>query len=122
MDHTDPPDLWISTDDDPVPDPRDLDAMLEYCDMNKSELTASVYMVTREMVESGMEVLPLASYEPYIARKSCVFLYNMPVYSCIPVMCIIVYSCIPVMCIIVYSCIATCNVHTPVHVDYTCIL
>ena len=77
----DPPDLWVSTDDDPVPDPRDLDAFLKYCKHTRSELTTSVYMVTREMMESGMEVLPLASYEPYIARKSCILRLYTLVYT-----------------------------------------
>lgn len=68
-DIVDPPDLWVSTDDDPVPDPKDLDAMLDYCGMTKSMFTASIYMVTREMIESGKEILPMASYEPFVYSK-----------------------------------------------------
>ena len=69
----DPPDLWVSTPDDPVPDPKDIDAVLKYCGMTKASRTATVYMVTREMIESGMDVVPLASYEPFVFCKCTVF-------------------------------------------------
>ena len=62
----DPPDLWESTPDDPVPDPSNLTAVLHYCGWGRSDYTASLYMVTREMMESGMDVTPLASYKPFL--------------------------------------------------------
>ena len=65
----DPPDLWVSTPDDPLPDPKDLDAVMKYCGLSKSAFVTSLYMVTREMIESGMEILPLASYDPFVYGK-----------------------------------------------------
>ena len=63
----DPPDLWVSIgDDDPVPDPSDIDAVMEYCWMRKNNFIANLYMVTREMMESGMEARPLATYQPFL--------------------------------------------------------
>ena len=65
----DPFDLWVSTPDDPVPDPGDIAAVLEYCGMRKEDYITSFYMINREMIESGMDVVPLASYEPLIFCK-----------------------------------------------------
>ena len=50
--------------------------MLQYCGMTKSGFTASVYMVTREMIESGSKIVPLASYEPFVYGKLNVYSYQ----------------------------------------------
>ena len=65
----DPPDLWTPSPGDPAPDPTNLTAVLEYCGWSKAFYTASLYMVTREMVDSGMDVTPLVSYEPFVLSK-----------------------------------------------------
>lgn len=66
---TDPPDLWVSTPDDPLPDIITLDSLLEYCGESRAGMTISLYMVTREMIESGLGVRPLATYEPHLYCK-----------------------------------------------------
>ncbi len=68
-DTEEPPDLWVSTPDDPVPDPNDAAALFEYCGRDFGSDTTYVYMVNREMIESGMDITPLASYEPYVFRE-----------------------------------------------------
>lgn len=65
----DPYDLWVSTPDDPVPDPGDIGAVFEYCGLRKEDYITSFYMINREMIESGMDVVPLASYEPFVYCK-----------------------------------------------------
>ena len=70
--HEDPPELWHSNgDDDDLPNPLTLDAYLRYC----GETTISLYLVNREMVESGVELKPLAQYRPIIYCKSLIAVY-----------------------------------------------
>lgn len=71
LSNADYPELWKSTPDDPLPDTITLDTLLDYCGKSKAEMTISLYMLTREMIESGMQVLPLATYEPYLYCELC---------------------------------------------------
>ena len=60
---TDPPELWQSNGPgDKLPHPLTREALLGYC----GEVTGSLYLVNREMVESGMELKPVAHYTPHI--------------------------------------------------------
>lgn len=70
LNHEDPPNLWVSTPDDPLPDTITLDSLLGYCGMTRSGKTVYLYMFNREMIESGMIVLPLATYEPQLYCES----------------------------------------------------
>ena len=62
---TDPLQLEGSMFNDTLPENLSLASLLSYCGKSSADLTVSLFMVTREMVESGMSVLPLASLEPY---------------------------------------------------------
>ena len=64
------PELWVSTPDDPLPDNITLDSLLNYCGKSKADMTISLYMVTREMIESEMQVLPIATYGPHLFSES----------------------------------------------------
>ena len=67
----DPPDLRISTPDDQFPDPKlDVDGFMRYCGESYSRLTAYLWLVTREMIESGVEIKPIGMHEPFILSKS----------------------------------------------------
>ena len=70
MKNYDPQDLWISTPDDQFPDPKlDVDGFIRYCGDSYGRLTAYLWLVTREMIESGVEIKPIAMHEPYIFSK-----------------------------------------------------
>ena len=70
----DPPDLWISTPDDQFPDPKlDVDGFMRYCGESYDRLMAYLWLVTREMIESGVEIKPIAMHEPFIFSKSLEF-------------------------------------------------
>ncbi len=64
--HQDPPELWQRNGlNDPLPDPLTRRAYLRYCGVT----TGSLYLVNREMAESGMEIKPMAVYRPFIYCK-----------------------------------------------------
>lgn len=66
----DPPDLWISTPDDQFPDPKlDVDSFMIYCGESFPRLTSYLWLVTREMIEKGEELKPLAIHEPFMFSK-----------------------------------------------------
>lgn len=70
MTNYDPHDLWISTPDDQFPDPKvDFDGFLTYCGESFPRLTTYLWIVTREMVEKGEELKPLAMHEPFLFSK-----------------------------------------------------
>ena len=70
MSNHDPPDLWISTPDDQFPDPNlDAEGFMIYCGESFPRLTTSLWLVTREMVEKGEELKPIAIHEPFIFSK-----------------------------------------------------
>ena len=70
MSSRDPPDLWISTPDDQFPDPNlDAEGFMVYCGESFPRLTTYLWLVTREMVEKGEELKPIAIHEPFISRK-----------------------------------------------------
>ena len=61
-----PDDLWSSTPEDQFPDPDDdLEGFLHYCNHTMEELSASVYLLTREMIEEG-EVKPMVMERPFV--------------------------------------------------------
>ena len=63
-------DIQISTPDDQFPDPNlDADGFMIYCGESFPRLTTSLWLVTREMVEKGEELKPIAIHEPFISRK-----------------------------------------------------
>ena len=71
MTNRDPPGLWISTPQDQFPDPKyDLDGFLNYCGESFGRLTAYVWLVTREMIEGGTEIKPIAIHEPFLFSES----------------------------------------------------
>ena len=66
----DPQGLWISTPEDQFPDPKfDLDGFMIYCGESFGRLTAYLWLVTREMIESGAEIQPIATHEPFFFSK-----------------------------------------------------
>ena len=68
--HEDPARLWDSTPQDPFPNPHtDFDGFLAYCGESMAGLTTSLWLVTREMVERGMEIKPLAIHKPFLFSK-----------------------------------------------------
>ena len=70
MSNPDPPDLWLSTPDDQFPDPKvDLDGFMVYCGESYPRLTSYLWLVTREMVEKGVELKPIAMHEPFFSSK-----------------------------------------------------
>ena len=70
MSSHDPPDLWLSTPDDQFPDPNlDLEGFMTYCGESFPRLTAYLWLVTREMVEKGEELKPIAMHEPFVHRR-----------------------------------------------------
>ena len=70
MSNHDPPDLWVSTPDDQFPDPNvDVDGFMAYCGETFNRLTSYLWLVTREMVEKGEELKPIAVHEPFIFSK-----------------------------------------------------
>ena len=65
--HEDPPYLWKSTPEDTFPDPRvDLEGFMAYCGKGIDQVTAALWLVTREMVEAGVEIKPLATHKPFL--------------------------------------------------------
>ena len=63
----DPPDLWAPGS---YPDPSsDLEGFLLDCGHSMDELSAYVYFLTRDVIESG-EVRPVEGYKPYVYRES----------------------------------------------------
>ena len=74
--HKDPAMLWVSTPEDQFPNPHsDLEGFLSYCGENMEHLTASLWLVTREMVEKGEEIKPLATHKPFLLSKLNVTLF-----------------------------------------------
>ena len=70
MDMQDPPELWTSTPEDPFPDPdTDAAGFLEYCGESVDRLTGYIWFVTKEMIERGVKLKPLAKHDPYILGK-----------------------------------------------------
>lgn len=71
MSNRDPPGLWESTPDDPFPDPEiDVDGFMVYCGESYGRLSAFLWLVTREMIERGVEIKPLAVHEPFLFSMS----------------------------------------------------
>jgi len=79
-------DLWVSTPNDPFPDPdKDYAGFLDYCSEVNDVSTVSLYFLTRDMIESGLEIKPLVIEMPIvvsklgtlITRKILTFLYNI---------------------------------------------
>ena len=67
----DPAGLWISTPQDQFPDPNfDLDGFMKYCGASFSSLTTYVWLVTREMIEGGAVIKPIAIHEPFLFSES----------------------------------------------------
>ena len=65
-----PTNLWISTPEDQFPDPRlDPEGFMVYCGESFPRLTAYLWLVTREMVEKGEELKPIAVHEPFVFGK-----------------------------------------------------
>ena len=78
MKNYDPPDLWISTPSDQFPDPKlDVDGFMRYCGESYNQLTAYLWLVTREMIESGVEIKPIAKHEPFIFSELCINVFHM---------------------------------------------
>ena len=70
MSNHDPPDLWISTPNDQFPDPKvDVEGFMVYCGESFHRLTAYLWLVTREMIEKGVELKPIAVHEPFLFSK-----------------------------------------------------
>ena len=66
MNH-DPPNLWVSTPEDQFPDPKfDVDGFIVYCGETYGRLTAYLWLITREMIERGAEIQPIAVHEPFL--------------------------------------------------------
>jgi hypothetical protein len=62
-------DLWVSTPEDQFPDPSlDPDGFMVYCGESHPRLTAYLWLVTREMIEKGEELKPIATHEPFICK------------------------------------------------------
>ena len=62
--------IWISTPEDQFPDPTlDPDGFMVYCGESLPRLTTYLWLVTREMVEKGEELKPIAKHEPFIFSK-----------------------------------------------------
>ena len=62
-----PNELWTSTSKDHFPDPvEDLDGFLRYCGHSLRGLSANLYLVDRAMVESGLEIKPIATERPFV--------------------------------------------------------
>ena len=65
----DPSDLWVSTPEDQFPDPTlDPEGFMVYCGESFPRLTAYLWLVTREMIEKGEELKPIAVHEPFICK------------------------------------------------------
>ena len=73
MSSRDLPDLWVSTPEDQFPDPTlDPEGFMVYCGESFPRLTAYLWLVTREMVEKGEELKPIAVHEPFICKPRIV--------------------------------------------------
>ena len=69
MAYRDPPGLWEGAGTE-FPDPlSDWASFLAYCGWSERELTASLYLVTREMTANGSTLPPLSSHLPFIYCK-----------------------------------------------------
>ena len=66
----DPPGLWEQNDVEIFPDPHThLEEFLVYCGHTIEQMTAYLYLVTRELAEGG-DIRPLAQHKPYIYSES----------------------------------------------------
>ena len=64
-------DIWLSTPEDPFPDPdTDVTSFVEYCGQSIDQLASYVWLFTKEMIERGEELKPLAKHEPFVSSKS----------------------------------------------------
>ena len=64
------PFLLPATPDDQFPDPTlDPEGFMVYCGESFPRLTTYLWLITREMVEKGEELKPIAKHEPFIFSK-----------------------------------------------------